>query len=406
MSGIGANSPVAKYPVSASGRLEGFPVEGAFARAAVPGLARQAAAADCGLGLSMWAIRRQLSAMPCHLYQIRLVHQASRQALPGQRLWRAPQLAAVATVRFLRARNREGYDVYFRPYAGDGSAGYILVDLDGRPSSVLDCMCTQGHEPCLVVETSPGHLQAWIRVSTRALPARVATGIAQHLAHLYGADRGSAEGRHLGRLAGFTNRKPQRRLPNGLAPWVRVRQSAGVLASQGSALVEGVRLPALREPVAGPRPAAAPGWPPAGGARPSIETVEDAATIYQAWLHRLGILQRFPQPDWSVADLWIAKELLRQRTPPDAVAAVLRRASPQFPRRHANPEDYLRRTLARAAAELGCGPFPGACAEPPEGCGFPAAPGALRPSPAALCGQPAAHRKGGITDLTSSNSNQ
>jgi hypothetical protein len=28
-------------------------------------------------------------------------------------------------------------------------------------------------------------------------------------------------------------------------------------------------------------------------------------------LHRLHIPQRFPHPDWSIADLWIAKELLR-----------------------------------------------------------------------------------------------
>ena len=118
MSGIGVNSPVAKYPVSASCRLEGFPVRGAFARPAVPRLARQAAA-DRGLWLSMRALDRQLTARPCHLYQIRLVHYASRRAFPGERLWRASQLAAAATVRFLRARNREGYDVYFRPYAGD-----------------------------------------------------------------------------------------------------------------------------------------------------------------------------------------------------------------------------------------------------------------------------------------------
>ena len=152
---------------------------------------------------------------------------SSRKAFPGERLWRASQLAAEATVRFLRARNREGYDVYFRPYAGGYSAGYILVDVDGGPPAVLERMRAQGHTPCAVVETSPGHLQAWIRVSTQPLPARVATVIAQHLAHLYRADRASAEGRHLGRLAGFTNQELQRRLPTGLPPWVRVWQAVG-----------------------------------------------------------------------------------------------------------------------------------------------------------------------------------
>jgi hypothetical protein len=132
MSGIGANPPVAKYPVDASGRLESFPEEGAFVRPAAPGPVRPAAA-DRGLWLSMRALDRQLAAMPCRLYQIRLVHYARRQAFPGQRLWRASQLAAPATVRFLRARNRAGYDVYFRPYVGEHNAGYILLDLDGGP---------------------------------------------------------------------------------------------------------------------------------------------------------------------------------------------------------------------------------------------------------------------------------
>jgi hypothetical protein len=376
MAGIGANSPVAKYPGSASGRLESFPVEGAFARPAVPGLARQAAS-DRGLWLSRRALDRQLAAIPCHLYQIRLVHHASRKAFPGERLWTASQLAAEATVRFLRARNREGYDVYFRPYAGEHSAGYILVDLDGGPPTVLERMRAQGHTPCAVVETSPGHLQAWIQVSTQPLPARVATVIAQHLAHLYRADRASAEGRHLGRLAGFTNQKPHRRLPTGLPPWVRVWQAVGAPASQGPSLVEGATRQAAREPGAGLRLAGADRLAPMGSSPPLAGTPGGAATLYQAWLHRLRIPQRFPHPDWSVADLWIAKELLRQGTPGEAVTGVLREASPQFPRRHADPEDYLRRTLARALAELTCPPFPGDGEEPPEWSGFPAAPGPL-----------------------------
>jgi hypothetical protein len=116
-------------------------------------------------------------------------------------------------------------------------------------------------------------------------------------------------------------------------------------------------------------------------------------------LRRLRIPQRFPHPDWSIADLWIAKELLRQGTPGEAVKAVLREASPQFPRRHADPEDYLQRTLARAFAELACAPFPGDGAEPPDRSGLPAASGLRGPAPAALCGRTAgAH--GGQSRMT------
>jgi hypothetical protein len=83
------------------------------------------------------------------------------------------------------------------------------------------------------------------------------------------------------------------------------------------------------------------------------------AKIYASWLHRLRILERFPQPDWSIADKWIAKELLLRGTPAPQVAAILRGGSPGFPRQHSHPDDYLRRTLARATQELEASPFPG-----------------------------------------------
>lgn len=84
---------------------------------------------DRGLSLSLQAIHRQLTAMPCERYLIRLIHHHSRKPLPGSRLWTASQLGEESIVRFLRVRNRDGYDVYFQPYSLRSNAGYILVDL-------------------------------------------------------------------------------------------------------------------------------------------------------------------------------------------------------------------------------------------------------------------------------------
>jgi len=75
-------------------------------------------------------------------------------------------------------------------------------------------------------------------------------------------------------------------------------------------------------------------------------------------MNRLRLAQRYSPPDWSIADLWIAKDLLSRRTPLAQVHAILRLGSPGFPRRHPDPDDYLRRTLARAALELQRVPFP------------------------------------------------
>src|SRR5881396_3702897 len=130
---------------------------------------------DRGFFLTLRAIRRQLTAMPNELYLVRLIHHQTRRAFPGERLWTADQLGSAATVRFLRARNREGCDIYVQPYAGRQNAGYILVDLDRAQPAVIATMCAQGHDPCVVLQTSPGHLQAWIRLSASPLEPALAS---------------------------------------------------------------------------------------------------------------------------------------------------------------------------------------------------------------------------------------
>jgi len=292
---------------------------------------------DRGFFLTRQAIQRQVAATPCELYLVRLIHHCTRRAFPGERLWTAAQLTQGATVRFLRIRNREGCDVYLQPFAADRNAGYILLDLDHAHPAVLETMCANGHEPCVVLQTSPGHLQAWVRVSPTPLEPAVATAIARQLAHTYGGDLGSADGRHLGRLAGFANQKPERRLLSGRAPWVRVVHTMAGFARNAGALLRAAT------------PLPAPACVRRQGVVPVSITGVQALEIYQRWMKRWRIVERYVPPNWSIVDLWIARELLAQGRPAAEVEAVLRFGSPQFPRRHGNPDDYLRRTLARAA---------------------------------------------------------
>jgi len=298
---------------------------------------------DRGFFLTLQAIRRQLAAMPSELYLVRLIHQQTRKAFPGERLWTAQQLGSAATVRFLRARNREGCDIYLQPYAGDRNAGYILVDLDAAQPAVIAAMRAQGHDPCVVMQTSPGPLQAWIRLSPAPLEPAVATAASKLLASAYGGDPASTGWQHLGRLAGFTNQKPARRTHAGYAPWVKIVETKVGLAPQAQALLRSARAWASRLSLA----------------THDHATLQDSAAaamaasvaleIYQDCMERWHIRDRFPHPDWSIVDLWIARRLLSQRWTPAQVHEILRLASPQFPRRHGNPDDYLRRTIARAA---------------------------------------------------------
>jgi hypothetical protein len=296
----------------------------------------------------MQAIRRQVAAMPHDLYLVRLIHSRTRRAFPGERLWTAAQLINPATIAFLRIRNREGCDVYIQPYADNQNAGYILVDLDSADLTVIDRMRNNGHDPCVVLQTSPGHLQAWIHVSNSPLEPCIATVVARQLARDYGGDLASADWRHLGRLAGFTNQKPMRRTSRDFAPWVKVVSAQRVLVPQAEAMLQSARALAA--------------WhgPPVCGSNATLPDpvgigASAAVEIYRGCMQRWRIRERFPQPDWSIVDLWVARHLLAQGTPATLIADILRLASPQFPRGHGDPEDYLRRTITCAAFPPGGG---------------------------------------------------
>jgi len=298
---------------------------------------------DRGFFLTLQAIRRQLAAMPNDLYLVRLIHHATRRPVPGERLWTPGQLVAPATVRFLRARNREGCDIYVVPYAGRQNSGYILVDLDQPPASVVESMRAHGHHPCVVVQSSPGHLQAWVQLSRCPLEPSAASAAGRQLARLYNGDVASSDWCHLGRLAGFTNQKPARCTPGGYAPWVKIVSTRPGLAPGAGALLDALA-------VSSPTPVPLDGL---SAPAPALNAA-GAAHIYSQCVRQWRILERFPHPDWSIVDLWVARHLLSRGTPLHLIQDILRLASPQFPRQHADPHGYLRRTLACAMSP----PFP------------------------------------------------
>ncbi len=119
---------------------------------------------------------------------------------------------------WLRAQNAKGFNINIRP------AGNHLTLLDDLNRTQIEALSTKGFEPCAVIETSPDNFQAWLDHG-RELDRQEATLAARLLAERFGSDTGAAGRRHAGRLAGFTNRKPIRRLPNGLYPYVRLHQA-------------------------------------------------------------------------------------------------------------------------------------------------------------------------------------
>ena len=128
-----------------------------------------------------------------------------REAKTGQmmnREWSRAELEQSAP--WLKRMNAKGNDVYVRPA---GAHSLVLVD-DVKPA-MLEKMRRDGFAPAATIETSPGNYQAWVKLSDKPLSADVRRVAAQALAKHYDGDPNSADSRHYGRLAGFTNQKPQ-----------------------------------------------------------------------------------------------------------------------------------------------------------------------------------------------------
>ena len=135
-----------------------------------------------------------------------------------RRVWPAEE--ALASARWMRYMNVRGAHIYLRP------AGTDFVLLDDATTGALAAMRRDGLSPAAVVETSPANHQVWLRFPDQ-LGRDIATSVAQVLAHRYQCDMGSADFRHLGRAAGFTNRKRKHRDENGRFPWIRLIEHEG-----------------------------------------------------------------------------------------------------------------------------------------------------------------------------------
>jgi hypothetical protein len=147
--------------------------------------------------------------------------------------WGARQV--LKSLLWLRRENFNRGHIYVRP---SGLHGLSLVD--DVEAGAIARMKAEGFEPAAVVETSPGNFQVWLKHG-QVLNDAVSTQAAQLLAARFGGDLGSADWRHFGRLAGFTNPKPSRRLESGLQPFARLVDAVGQVYSKAAVFIAEVR---------------------------------------------------------------------------------------------------------------------------------------------------------------------
>jgi hypothetical protein len=167
-------------------------------------------------------VHKQLAAMGCELFEIGILRQSGPMLLRSD--WSPAHIEAA--LGWLRRENARGAHIFVRPY---GAHALSLVD-DLSVEAIIQ-MKAAGFQPALVVETSANNFQTWLNHGRIISDRVVSTQLAKGLAGRFGGDTSSADWRHFGRLAGFTNQKPARRLDNGLQPFVRLLEYNGRIYS-------------------------------------------------------------------------------------------------------------------------------------------------------------------------------
>lgn len=282
------------------------------------------------------AVRRQLQGMNCQGYEIGIRDAATGKMMSRQ--WQPEQV--LKSVNFLKGMNLNGNDIYIRPTTSQG-----LILLDDIGLGTLQQMDTDGYNPAAIIITSPMNYQAWVRIHHGELNPETATQAAKILCEHYSSDKNSADWRHYGRLAGFTNLKSVYN-----RPYVLADRCNGKIATKAEEIVLQAqqKVKEAHEDVSARIVANKPLDPSVRANFGHIDPIQYATTQYQKLSKRYG--NNF---DDSKADFVIACDLLRIGITEDIVKNTLQNTSPNInTRKIGHIEDYLDRTVAAAHRRL------------------------------------------------------
>jgi len=305
---------------------------------------------------TLQAVTAQLAAMGCASFVVGIQDAATKKIM--HREWSRDEV--LQRLGRLKHMNVKGNHIYVRPKAD----WHHLVLVDDLKSDTLERMRRDGVEPALLVETSPENYQVWISVaqpSRKIVPPEIRAAIAQRMVEDYCGDPGSADAKHYGRLAGFTNRKPKYRTPEGRYPWVLLREHGGQPASAAADLVavaeaslqEQEKQQEQQEQVRQAQVQQIAVQTPVGTLRNPVDVYRSEM---QGLVNRFGAEIEDPgNSRWTMSkcDFVVAAKMLGRGHDPDAVVLAMREASPDLDRRKAgHVEDYVQRTVRAAAAAV------------------------------------------------------
>jgi hypothetical protein len=171
--------------------------------------------------------------MGCKVFEIGVLRMDGRMLLRSG--WSADQIDAACA--WLRWENARGAQIFVCP---QGTHALSLVD--DLSAETITRMKDARFQPALVIETSPGNFQVWLNHGRILFDRTFSTQAATELARRFGGDPSSADWRHFGRLASFTNQKLKRRLKSGLSPFVRLHECEGHTYTAAREFLEDVKL--------------------------------------------------------------------------------------------------------------------------------------------------------------------
>jgi hypothetical protein len=150
----------------------------------------------------------------------------ARTRKQSTRAWGTSEL--LKSVKWLKRMNAQGGDIYIRPLDGPE-----LMLVDGLDAEALDGFRSKGLAPAAVIETMPGLLQAWVKLSDHPLQEGLRKPAISGLARIF-----PKVGEH-GRLAGFTNQQVEANRA-GRQSYVLVLDATGKVAPSAQPYLDAI----------------------------------------------------------------------------------------------------------------------------------------------------------------------
>jgi hypothetical protein len=151
-----------------------------------------------------WFFSQEVSALDIHIR----VPKVSNPDYSNQNDWfwiteheKLDENKAKSLLGFCKHKNANGSDVFIRPHRNNVHPILFLDDLDLNKSMLVAKKYTS-----LVIETSKGNHQVWLRTSEQLDKSQRMTS-QRYLSSLDYSDTGSISGDHLGRICGFKSHK-------------------------------------------------------------------------------------------------------------------------------------------------------------------------------------------------------